>query len=181
MQANVRKGRSRQPSFAPSLSCWHSRQRNRTARSSSQDIALSTALETAAGAFSTVSTMAKAAPQPICFLQIEMKQRFAKINPRQRHADAPRVGSAAWGTGNRAPVQRNAFRQLLCLVLAKDRCRSHIKASPAGHQLRQLWDRVELDLRVKPRDPEASIRIALLDVQCPRCELSRWRGIRASF
>ena len=27
----------------------------------------------------------------------------------------------------------------------------------------------DLDLRVKPRDPEASIRIALRDVQCPRC------------
>ena len=28
---------------------------------------------------------------------------------------------------------------------------------------------VDLDLRVKPRDPEASIRAALRDVQCPRC------------
>src|SRR5215469_3153139 len=28
---------------------------------------------------------------------------------------------------------------------------------------------VDLDLRVKPRDPEASIRVALCDVQCPRC------------
>jgi hypothetical protein len=28
---------------------------------------------------------------------------------------------------------------------------------------------VDLDLRVKPRDPEASIRIALRGVQCPRC------------
>ena len=28
---------------------------------------------------------------------------------------------------------------------------------------------VDLDLRVKPRDPEASIRIALRDVRCPRC------------
>jgi hypothetical protein len=28
---------------------------------------------------------------------------------------------------------------------------------------------VDLDLSVKPRDPEASIRIALRDVQCPRC------------
>ena len=27
----------------------------------------------------------------------------------------------------------------------------------------------DLDLRVKPRDPEASIRVALRDVQCPRC------------
>jgi hypothetical protein len=28
---------------------------------------------------------------------------------------------------------------------------------------------VDLDLRMKPRDPDASIRIALRDVQCPRC------------
>jgi hypothetical protein len=28
---------------------------------------------------------------------------------------------------------------------------------------------VDLDLRVKPRDPEASIRVAIRDVQCPRC------------
>jgi len=28
---------------------------------------------------------------------------------------------------------------------------------------------VNLDLRVKPRDPEASIRVALRDVVCPRC------------
>ncbi len=26
-----------------------------------------------------------------------------------------------------------------------------------------------LDLRMKPRDPEASIRVALRDVRCPRC------------
>ena len=28
---------------------------------------------------------------------------------------------------------------------------------------------VDLDLRVKPRDPEASIRVALREVFCPRC------------
>jgi hypothetical protein len=28
---------------------------------------------------------------------------------------------------------------------------------------------VDWDLRAKPRDPEASIHIALRDVQCPRC------------
>lgn len=27
----------------------------------------------------------------------------------------------------------------------------------------------DLDLRTKPRDPEASIRVALQDVRCPRC------------
>ena len=28
---------------------------------------------------------------------------------------------------------------------------------------------IDLDLRVKPRDPDASIRVALGDVRCPRC------------
>lgn len=28
---------------------------------------------------------------------------------------------------------------------------------------------VDLDLRVKPRDPQASARVALRDVRCPRC------------
>ena len=28
---------------------------------------------------------------------------------------------------------------------------------------------VDLDLRVKPRDLDASVRVALRDVQCPRC------------
>jgi hypothetical protein len=43
---------------------------------------------------------------------------------------------------------------------------------------------VDLDLRIKPRDPEASVRVALRDVQCPRCNgygrprSLRWRGIR---
>jgi hypothetical protein len=38
---------------------------------------------------------------------------------------------------------------------------------------------VDLDLSVKPRDPEASIRVALRDVQCPRCNgYGRPRGNR---
>jgi hypothetical protein len=28
---------------------------------------------------------------------------------------------------------------------------------------------VDLDLRVKPRDPEALVRVALRDIPCPRC------------
>jgi hypothetical protein len=28
---------------------------------------------------------------------------------------------------------------------------------------------VNLDLRIKPRDPAASIRVALRDIRCPRC------------
>jgi NMD protein affecting ribosome stability and mRNA decay len=43
---------------------------------------------------------------------------------------------------------------------------------------------MDLDLRVKPRDTEASVRVALRDVQCPRCNgmdvraSLRWRGMR---
>jgi hypothetical protein len=37
---------------------------------------------------------------------------------------------------------------------------------------------VDLDLRVKPRDPGASIRVALRGVQCPRCN---GHGARASL
>ena len=28
---------------------------------------------------------------------------------------------------------------------------------------------IDLDLTVKPRDPDASVRVALRDVRCPRC------------
>ena len=44
----------------------------------------------------------------------------------------------------------------------------------------------DLDLTMKPRDPEASIRVALRDVRCPRCNghgrpriigLARWPSI----
>ena len=45
---------------------------------------------------------------------------------------------------------------------------------------------VDLDLRVKPRDAEASVRVALRDVRCPRCNghgrpriiaLARWPSV----
>jgi hypothetical protein len=39
------------------------------------------------------------------------------------------------------------------LVIARDSCETF----------------VDLDLRVRPRDPEASVRVALRDVRCPRC------------
>lgn len=35
--------------------------------------------------------------------------------------------------------------------------------------MRQLWNGDRFRLRVKPRDPEASIRVAPHDVLCPRC------------
>lgn len=43
---------------------------------------------------------------------------------------------------------------------------------------------VDLDLRVKRRDPDASVRVALRDVRCPRCNghgrprVVGWRSIR---
>ena len=37
---------------------------------------------------------------------------------------------------DRAPIQRNTFRQRLCMVLAEDCRRPHIKASLARYQLR---------------------------------------------
>jgi hypothetical protein len=79
------------------------------------------------------------------------------------------MGSATRGAGDRPPLQRNAFRQRLCLVLAEDHRRPHIKTSLVDYHLRQLRIVVDLDLRMKPRDPETSIRVALRDVQCPRC------------
>jgi hypothetical protein len=43
---------------------------------------------------------------------------------------------------------------------SEDCCRANLKTSLVGN---------DLDLPVKPRDPEASIRVALRDVQCVRC------------
>ena len=49
-----------------------------------------------------------------------------------------------------------------------------------------MFPRFDLDLRVKPRDLEASIRVALREVQCPRCNghgrpciiaLSQWSSV----
>ena len=51
------------------------------------------------------------------------------------------VGVTTRGACDRTPVQRNAFRQRLGLVLAQDCCRAHIKAPLARYQLRQLRDR----------------------------------------
>ena len=39
---------------------------------------------------------------------------------------------------NRSPIQRDTFRQRLCVVLAEDCRRPHIKTSLARYQLRQL-------------------------------------------
>ena len=55
-----------------------------------------------------------------------------------------------------------------------DEIRDNItRCAASGKRNAVRWQRcdsvVDLDLRVKPRDPEASIRVALRDVQCPRC------------
>ena len=55
-------------------------------------------------------------------------QRTQRRNPRQRRADAARVGSAAGRAGDRAPLQCTAFGQRLFMVLAEDCSRAHIKA-----------------------------------------------------
>ena len=56
------------------------------------------------------------------------------------------------------------------MVLAEDFRRADIK----HHWLVIACDScetvVDLDLRVKPRHHEASVRVALRDVRCPRCK-----------
>jgi hypothetical protein len=60
-----------------------------------------------------------------------------------------------------------------CVFDATDRRDSVTSLTSKHHWLIIACDScgtmVDLDLSVKARDPEASIRIALRDVQCPRC------------
>ena len=53
------------------------------------------------------------------------------------------------------------------------KCGSYNLTEPSHHWLVMNCDScgtvVDLDLRVKPPDPEASIRVALREIQCPRC------------
>jgi hypothetical protein len=68
-----------------------------------------------------------------------------------RHADAARLGCSEerfWPKIAAALTSKHHW-----LIINCDSCRTV----------------VDLDLRVKPRDPEASVRIALRDVQRPRC------------
>src|SRR5215471_21483431 len=51
----------------------------------------------------------------------------------------------------------------LCAMEKRSECRRLIIACDSCGTV------VDLDLGVKPRDPEASIRVALREVQCPRC------------
>jgi hypothetical protein len=79
------------------------------------------------------------------------------------------VGSTEECAGDRAPIQRNAPpRATFCSwpkIAAALTSKHHwliINCDSCGTV-------VDLDLRVKPRDPEASVRVGLRDVQCPRC------------
>jgi len=60
--------------------------------------------------------------------------------------------TAKLGSGPRSPP--HLFQNIIWLVITCDSCDTV----------------VDLDLRVKPRDPEASIRVALRGIQCPRCK-----------
>ena len=55
------------------------------------------------------------------------------------------------------------------MVLAEDRRRTRFKHHWLVINCDSWGTVVDLDLRVKPRDPEASIRVALRGIQCPRC------------
>src|SRR5262245_2652473 len=96
------------------------------------------------------------------------------INRRQRHEDATRVGSTTRGVSDRAPVQRNAFRQRPCLVLAEDRCGSHIKTSLVDYCLRQLHLATRKHPSVSP-SATCNVRDA---TGMAGCALSRCRSIR---
>lgn len=79
------------------------------------------------------------------------------------------MGSAEERADDRAPIQRNTF------------CKGYVWFWPkiaAALTAKHHWliiacdscdTVVDLDLRVKPRDPEASVRVALRDVRSPRC------------
>ena len=91
------------------------------------------------------------------------------MNPWRRHADAPGVGSTA---GALATVHRfNATLSAKGYVWFSPKIAAALTSK--HHWLIIACDScgtvVDLDLRVKPRDPEASVRVALGDVRCPRC------------
>ena len=102
-------------------------------------------------------------------LQGDGLQRTQRRNPRQHHADAARVAhNAANWRPSAASLQRFPPKAI-CVVLAQDCCGSYFK----HHWLIIACDScgtvVDLDLRVKPRDTEAPVRLALRDVHWPRC------------
>ena len=76
-------------------------------------------------------------------------QRGALATVRRFNARFP--PKAMLGSGRRSPPRSR--QNIIGLIINCDSCGTV----------------VDLDLRVKPRDPEASIRVVLRDVQCPRC------------
>jgi hypothetical protein len=79
------------------------------------------------------------------------------------------MGGTTGLPGDRSALQCNAFRQRLCFFWPKIAAALTSKHHWLVIACDSCGTVVDLDLRVKPRDPEASIRMALRDVQCPRC------------
>jgi hypothetical protein len=71
--------------------------------------------------------------------------------------------------GRRSIPRPWAIREEEFLVLADSLRCARLEASLAHHRVRRLRTVIDLDLTVKRRDPDASIRVALNDVRCPRC------------
>jgi hypothetical protein len=65
------------------------------------------------------------------------------------------------------------------VVLAEDRRRARLEASLADHRLRRLRHGRRSGLRVKPRDPEASVRVALRGGRSSRTGRSARRACRS--
>jgi hypothetical protein len=64
----------------------------------------------------------------------------------------------------RFSTKRNTWSwQKICEALSSKHHRLVITCDSCGTV-------VDLDLRVRPSDPEASVRVALRDVRCPRCK-----------
>ena len=90
--------------------------------------------------------------------RVQAVERMKREQQAQREAlDAVRRFNATMSAGGRAWFWPTVAAALVSkhhwLVVACDSCDTV----------------VDLDLRVKPRDPDASVRVALRDVLCPRC------------
>ena len=101
-----------------------------------------------------------------------MPEKYRRPPSRARpncRTDATCAGCRTWCPGDRSPVQCRSFGQGLRLVLAEGRCGPCRETPVAVIACDSCGTVMDLDLRVKPRDPEASIRVALRDVRCPPC------------
>ena len=70
--------------------------------------------------------------------------------------------------GSSCTFKRSALQKRQFLVRAQDFRFTCFKASLADHRLR--------DLRINPRDPEASVRVTLRDVPCSAATVSVAHG-----